>query len=513
MCGFGRNAGVRVLFALGALLVLAVSGCGPAPVAEPTAEPRELGAAGPAATAPPTATPDPTAIATSAVADAVTVAAEATGTPSPSATNQGSAETAAPTPTEPLAPQRTATPTPRPAATLDPDLPTPPVPIATPAPVFDKPDHVINIALVGNDGDYRQAGRTDAIVIASINTASKTATLLSLPRDLYVVIPGWTVERINLALPHGNGVDYPGGGIQLFKDTVLYNLGVELDYVVRIGFGGFQRLIDVLGGVDMVVTCPLEDWRLIAPDADPQVEENYERFKLEVGVYEMDADLALWYARSRRSTNDADRTRRQQQLLAAMLNRGVDAGLITQLPELWDLFQDEVETDLTLGALLRLAPIAGDLRENGIRHLSLNQALQSGDLLPDTNKWISLLQWDKAEPILGSLMSAPALGRASRAPLMVEVVAPSYQEFQLAAENLAWWGFIPTYTPLEGERPSNTELRYHGSSFKGSFDGLMSWIFHNRPIDLDPDPAAAADYTVTLGYAFNPCRNPLYYEP
>jgi LCP family protein required for cell wall assembly len=298
----------------------------------------------------------------------------------------------------------------------------------------------------------------------------------------------------------------------LLKDTILYNLGIEVDYFVRIGFDGFKRVIDALGGIELIVTCPLQDWRLISAELDPQVEENYEQFKLDVGIYDMDGDLALWYARSRITTNDADRARRQQQLLSAMLAGGVDAGMVSEIPELWSIFKEEVETDLDLGTILRLAPLAGDVRENGIRHLSLSQVLDQGALLPETNKWIALLRWDDAAPIMGQLMSTPVLGRSSRAPLVVDVHATSYDEYRLAAENLSWWGFIPSFTHVETSKPANTTIEYHGNNFKGSFDHLMRWLFNDQPITLTPDPNASADYTVVLGSAFNTCRNPLYYQ-
>ena len=107
-----------------------------------------------------------------------------------------------------------------------------------------------------------------------------------------------------------------------------------------------SKVIDTLGGVEIINTCPLEDWRFDRAGHGSDGRRNYERFTLDVGVHEMDSDLALWYVRSRRSTNDADRTRRQQQLLSAMLSNGVDAGLITELPSLWAVYRDEIETDL-----------------------------------------------------------------------------------------------------------------------------------------------------------------------
>ncbi len=160
--------------------------------------------------------------------------------------------------------------------------------------------------------------------------------MLSLPRDLYVYIPGWQMTKINLALPHGHGVEYAnGGGGGLIKDTIEYNLGIPIDYYARIGFDGFKTIIDTLGGIEIINNCKLRDWRLISPELDPTVEENWEQFILEPGIHEMDGDFALWYARSRRTTNDFERGRRQQQVLRAIFDKGLQRNTLTEIPELW----------------------------------------------------------------------------------------------------------------------------------------------------------------------------------
>ena len=123
-------------------------------------------------------------------------------------------------------------------------------------------------------------------------------------------------------------------------------------YHAQVDFDGFKQIVDLLGGVSMAVSCPLEDWRLLSPELDPTLEENWGRFKLEAGMHQMDGDLALWYARSRLTTTDFDRGRRQQQLLQAMLNQSVDLGLVARAPELWSTFNEVVETNMDIGRCL-----------------------------------------------------------------------------------------------------------------------------------------------------------------
>ena len=134
---------------------------------------------------------------------------------------------------------------------------------------------------------------------------------------------------------------------------------------------GFETAVDAIDGVDIAVSCRLQDWRLISPDLEPEDEDNWEQFALEPGLHHMDGDTALWFARSRLSTNDFDRGRRQQQLLRALLNQGVDVDLITQFPSLWDAYKNNVETDLDIGRMLQLASLAPAIRQNGVQHLYL----------------------------------------------------------------------------------------------------------------------------------------------
>ncbi|MDT8307004.1 MAG: LCP family protein, partial [Anaerolineae bacterium] len=364
-----------------------------------------------------------------------------------------------------------------------------------------------NIALLGNDAPGTTGGRTDSIIIASINHDLRTATLLSLPRDLYVLVPGWQMARINQALPHGNVTDYPDSGGGMFKDTVAYNFGIPVDYYLRIGFDGFKRVVDTLGGVSVAVTCKVTDWRLLEPELDPQVEENWEMFTLDTGVHHMDGELALWYVRSRRGSSDFDRGRRQQQVLRAMFNRGLDLDLLTRLPEFWETYRYAVETDLTLPVLLQLAALAPDVRANGIQHLYLPPAAVRAWTSPG-GAAVQLLQWEAAEPVLARLMQPPLLNHGTRPPITVEVVTPYEFTYRLAAETLSWYGFAPVRGEPAGEMPGRTQVTYFGDNRKGSFDWLLSWLVEVTPeaISFEPPGASPYDYRVILGYSYDPCR-------
>ncbi|HRQ39141.1 MAG TPA: LCP family protein [Chloroflexota bacterium] len=471
---------------------------------------------------PPTATMLPTRIA----ADTAVAATIPTVTPSPapsitpSPTHLLTPASSPPSPTHSitpspphlLAPSPSASPTPsltpsptvRPYATIDATAHPPGTAVPSPAPLFAKPDHITNIILLGNDVSAPQGGRTDSLILVSIDRENKTATMLSLPRDLYVVIPGWRMTRINLALPHGHGTDYPGAGGGLIKDTIEYNLGIPVDYYARIGFDGFKTAVDTVGGIEMVVNCPLTDWRLIAPDLDPELEESWELFTLEVGVQPMDGDLALWYARSRRTTNDFERGLRQQRILQAIFNKGLALDMLPQLPNLWTAYKQHVETDIPLTVMLELATLAPAVQANGIQHMTLPYAALKSWRDPAGGS-VQLLQWAEAEPTLRRVMEPPALNRAVRPSLTVEVVTADYILYRQMADNLAWYGFVPQYTAAT-ETPARTTIEQFVPNLKGADAELLSWLFHRQPADITlSSEAGEATYRVTLGYDANPC--------
>lgn len=389
--------------------------------------------------------------------------------------------------------------------------PTPPTAIPTAVDLIPADPAITNIVLAGNDVRWPQGGRTDALLIVSINRETKQAAVLSLPRDLYVYIPGWTMNRINLALPHGHGVDYPGGGGGLLADTIAYNFGLSIDHYARLGFDSFSQVVDTLGGVEVVVNCPLTDWRLISPGLDPEIEENWERFTLEPGIQEMDGDLALWYARSRRSTNDFDRGRRQQQLLQAILAKGVTLNLVDDIPELWAAFHGGVETDLSLPDMLALAALAPGVNDNGVQHHLLPAESFQAWRVPVTGEAVQLPRWDAAQSAFEGLVSAPTLNRGQRPPLEVEVITDNQVLFRQAAENLKWQGLKAIHRPKEDKAPAKTQLIYHGPTLKGSYHWLVAWLFGLEPEDVvlgqgpETGPDAGVDYTVILGRDYSPC--------
>ncbi len=473
--------------------------------------------------------PSSTAIVVAAAEETATTTAATlppTNTRAPSRTNTPRPDQTA-TGTPALTDEPTVTRTPRPMATPT-SLPqlnhtlaiTPgnlfiPEGAAPPVPTFAVPLGTTNILLLGSDVPLDEGiGRTDSIIIVAINREGPTASMLSLPRDLWVYIPGWRMNRINTALSHGSSVGYPGGSVKQLTDTILYNFGIPIHYYAQVDFGGFKEGVDAIGGVEVAVSCSLRDWRLKSPELNPNVESNWEIFTLSPGIYDMDGDMALWYARSRRTTSDFDRGRRQQQVLRAMLNTGVDLNLLPQAPEFWATYRDSVKTDMDIGRILQLAALAPAVSENGIQHLYVVGEELQPYIVPSSGAQVQVPVWDKAQDTFRRLFLPPALNQASRPPITVEVINSTDNPdlALLAVDNLERYGFEPTVSNVEVEQQRLTTIEYHAQNLKGSFDWLFSWIVDKRKgdIELVPDTDYEYDYRLVLGKEYDPCRPQLF---
>ncbi len=486
----------------------------------------------------PTHTPTATntATPTDTATPSLTPTDDATATPGPTATPSNT-PTRTPRPTNTPRPTRTPSPTPSPTAdrqrvpalgstdiNIRANAPTPAVPVPTVMPTIAVPAKTTNILLLGNDSAEMGGGvtRTDSIIVVSINRDTGTASMVSLPRDLYVYAPSWTMNKINV-IPSVLGVS----GL---KETILYNFGIPIHYYVRIDFEGFRAIIDALGGVEVPVTCALEDWILISPERDIYEEDNYEKYRVEPGIQSFDGHTALWYARSRITTSDFDRGRRQQQILRAVLTQMVDQNLLLKIPELWSVYNDVIDTDIDIGKVLQLAAAAPTVRENGIQSIylagdnTIPKRIQA-DFGPTT---IQLPNPETVPNKFRALYRPPALSRGGGSTLSVEIIngTGNKELAELAAFHLGQYGFNPTIRGSTVKNIALTELEYHGQNFRGSFDWMITWIFdlkrpgdrgngayrgeHAYGIELDPDPDAEYDYRLRLGEDFNPCLTELF---
>jgi polyisoprenyl-teichoic acid--peptidoglycan teichoic acid transferase len=226
----------------------------------------------------------------------------------------------------------------------------------------------INILLLGVDLRCDESGPThsDTIIVASIDPFSRSAAMLSIPRDLWVEIPGYGVNRINQAYFLGQAYEYPGGGPQLAREAVEAFLGIPIDFHIAVDFKAFVDFVDVMGGIILDIPEGI---------VDPNYPDNcygYDPFTIEPGRQRLDGATALKYARTRATFGgDIDRAERQQAVIMAVRDQALQLGTLSQLilraNELWQSFQENVDTDLRLDQILQLARLAQDIPQDRIR--------------------------------------------------------------------------------------------------------------------------------------------------
>ncbi len=205
-----------------------------------------------------------------------------------------------------------------------------------------------NILVLGSD---RRADtpnwRTDVMMIVAIDRATGSAGVISIPRDLYVDIPNRGFGRMNTADYFGsNGGEDMAAGARTIADIIRRDMGIQIDNYIRLDFTGFRQVINALGGIDVQVDCPLEDYFLEVAIGRPRIE---------AGLQHMDGQTALAYVRTRRQGGDFDRARRQQRVLMAVRDRAVSTDLLPRLPSLIPAALQLAQTDLNPFQLLSLA--------------------------------------------------------------------------------------------------------------------------------------------------------------
>ncbi|NPV85305.1 MAG: LCP family protein [Anaerolineae bacterium] len=236
-----------------------------------------------------------------------------------------------------------------------------------PSPVQWNESGRVTVLVMGLDyRDWAEAqtepSRTDSMILVTMDTQAKTAGMLSIPRDLWVDIPGFGEGKINTAYFNGEAYDLPGGGPGLAVATVQKFLGIPINYYAQIDFGAFVRFIDEIGGVDIHVKQDIV--------VDPLGPAN--TITLHEGVQTLDGATALAYARARDTEHgDFDRAERQQQVILAVrdniLNYYTLPKLVKQALPLYQQLSAGVKTNMDIYTALKLAWYAQQIPEKEIR--------------------------------------------------------------------------------------------------------------------------------------------------
>jgi LCP family protein required for cell wall assembly len=232
----------------------------------------------------------------------------------------------------------------------------------------------INILLLGSDTDQKfQNGylaQTDIVV--TIDPATKSVGMLSIPRDLFINVPGYGMMKLDEAFFYGDA--YNHNGVGLSRLTISQDFGIPINYYAWVGLSGFIKVVDTAGGVDIDVTHPITDD--VYPD-DTGNSKNpyaYKRLYLAPGPQHLDGPTALEYVRSRHAdlVGDFGRSARQQQVLSSLKTRLDNSNIINKLPELAKDLNGYLKTDMQILDIIKLMNFARTIDPSKIQRVILS---------------------------------------------------------------------------------------------------------------------------------------------
>lgn len=381
-------------------------------------------------------------------------------------------------------------------------------------PVIDAPES-ITILLLGSDTRSGTSFRTDTIMVAAVRPLDGQVSLISIPRDLWVNIPTVGMQRINTAYQYGEIDAYPGGGAGLLKDTILFNLGIQIDHTVMVDFNGFRKTVDTIGGIDLPVSCPYTDWRLLDPTYDPQDENNWFLFTAGPGLIHMDGDLSLWYARSRKLSNDFDRGRRQQEVIRAIYGQALRSELVSRIPQLFSDLSSSFTSDLGLPDILKLSPLALHLTNADIRSYYV-----AGDLV---TSWITpggadvlLPNTELIQQMLSVAMSSsPRQQEREKISVEIQNGSPTDGWDALAAERLNYAGYKTSFQVADN-RSHAVSLLYDLSpdQDRNRSASLIAVLgLPDSALVSAPSPNNKVSYALIVGADYIACFDPAGLAP
>lgn len=373
------------------------------------------------------------------------------------------------------------------------------------APLLQQAPNTINILLLGSDASAdSHFARTDTIIVASVNPSYPSVSMLSFPRDLQVRFPDGSADRINTVFQRGHAINYDGGGPAYLALVLRKNFGIKIDHYVRVDFAGLIKAVDALGGIEVLVECELHD---TFPDKDSPTG------KTDLDVYPgkvaLNGKQALWYARSRWSTTDFDRARRQQKVLRALFRKARDGNMLQNALGLYGEFRSSVETDLGPTDLIPFIDIARRLSNDAIKSRVITWPIVKSFQRADGAS--VLIPTDKTIPYIAEALAPPAGNQAQIRPAVEIYNGSSKPDMELvAAERLAWEGFsVIGLGQVEGARFPQTQIVDYSTTHKGSPIARLQDIFRVQPRNVigQPDPSSPSVARIVLGEDYDSCPN------
>lgn len=400
----------------------------------------------------------------------------------------------------------------------------PPPPVAIPEsnlpPAWDGASR-ITVLLIGLDYRDWSAGegapRSDTMILLTIDPLTKTAGMLSVPRDLWVNIPGFGYGRLNMAYSNGEGAKLPGGGPELARKTVEQVIGVPIQYYAQVNFGTFVEFIDLIGGIDINNK---ENLRL-----DP-IGEGKDKIRITCcGMRHLNGEAALAYARFRKDKEgDIARSERQQKVILAIRDKVLSPEnfpvLLGKSQQFYEEFSSGIKTNMPFDTAIQLGVLAKDIPLESIKKgvidyqmVTLHNVTLGGQPasvmkpLPDKIRELR----DQVFTSGGALSPMAAQGQLTLeqlAPLMqadgarVSILNGTYAAgLETTTGNYLLSLGVPVTTvgPADGAYNGTVIVVYSPKLYTMKYLQTLFGVNDSARIWLQPNPTAPVDVEVRLG--------------
>lgn len=242
--------------------------------------------------------------------------------------------------------------------------------------------------LLGLDQRGHETPRSDTMIVVNWDKVNNVVNVVSVPRDLWVNIPGYGWYKLGSAYSLGEGPNGPGGA-QLVEKTLESNLGITIDHYAAVSLESFRSVVNHLGGIWVDVPYPLVD------NEYPTDNYQYQRIFIQTGLQHMDGATALQYARSRHEDSDFGRSARQEEVLMAIRSQVANTSSVAKIPSLIGDLRKYVKTDLSTPEMVKLAPSGMKVNRESIHMYTMDYNVlmngQSNDgqsiLVPQNYDW------------------------------------------------------------------------------------------------------------------------------
>ena len=366
----------------------------------------------------------------------------------------------------------------------------------------------VNLLVMGldlrEDETVTDAPRSDTMILLSMDPLNNTVSILAIPRDMWVSIPGFGYYKINSAYHFGELYDLPGGGPELATRTVEEFLGVPIDFYAQVDFQAFVDFVDHINGIKVTFDEPYT--------VDRRGPGN--TVTLEPGTYVLDGEYALAMARDRKSElDDFDRSNRQMQVIMLIRDRILEFNqlptLVMNAPAIYEDLSQGVRTNMGLNQIIQLAWKAMDIpRENittaviGPEYVTIEKSPDNLDILRPIPDKIRLLrdQLFGTGGILGPAAEGDLLSLVAAEQPTVRILNGTYQGG--LEETTAAWLREQGFNVVEVGSTSATTVS--SVILQGTTSYGLKWLVDAfgltvGRIEVDYTPGATADLILTLG--------------